>query len=57
MEQVLPVIIVCGVGIAVSLAYIIALIVKALRRRPPRKREFEIEENVLTIKLGKRRKK
>lgn len=56
MEQVLPVIIVCGVGIALSLAYIFSVSIKALRRRPPRKHEFEIEENVLTIKLGKRKK-
>ena len=57
MEKVLPVIIICGVGIALSIAYILSLTVKALRKRPPRKREFEIEENVLTIKLGRRKKK
>lgn len=57
MKQVLPVIIICSVGIALCLAYIVAISIKALRRRPQRKREFEIEENVLTIKLGKRKKK
>lgn len=57
MENVLPIIIVCGVGIALSLAYIVALCVKAIRTRPRRKHEFEIEENVLTIKLGRRKKK
>ena len=57
MEKVLPVVIVCGVGIAVCLAYIVAISVKAVRRRPPRKREFEIEEDVLVVKLGKRKKK
>ena len=57
MEKVLPVIIICGVGIALCVAYILSLTVKALRNRPRRKREFEIEENVLTIKLGRRKKK
>ena len=56
MEQVLPIIIVCGVGIVACLAYIVAVSVKALRRSP-RKREFEIEEDVLVIQLGKRKKK
>ena len=57
MEKILPIIIICSVGIALSLAYIVALSVKALRTRPRRKQEFEIEENVLTIKLGRRKKK
>lgn len=57
MEKVIPVFIVCGIGIAMSLAYILSLCIKALRTRPRRKREFEIEENVLVIKLGKRKKK
>ena len=57
MEKILPIIIVCGVGIAISLCYIVAVSVKAIRRKPARKREFEIEEDVLVIKLGKRKKK
>ena len=59
MEKVLPVIIVCGVGIALALAYIVFLCVKAVRANPPakRKHEFEIEEDVLTVKLGRRKKK
>ena len=57
MGKILPVIIVCGVGIVASLAYIVVVSVKALRRRPPRKREFEIEEDTLVIKLGKKGKK
>ena len=57
MKQVLPIIIICSVGIALCLAYIIALIVKSICRRPRKKREFEIEENVLTIKLGKRNRR
>ena len=57
MEKVLPIVIVCGVGIALCLAYILALSIKTLRARPRRKKEFEIEENVLTINLGRRKKK
>lgn len=56
MKQVLPIIIVCGVGIVACLVYIVAVSVKAIRRNP-RKREFEIEEDVLVIKLGKRKHK
>ena len=57
MKQILPIIVICGIGIVACLAYIIALCVKSIRRRPPRKREFEIEEDVLTIILGNRRKR
>ena len=59
MKKVLPIIIVCGVGIALCLLYIAFLCVKALRVHPPtkRKHEFEIEDDVLTIKLGKRNRK
>ena len=57
MNKVLPVIIVCGVGIVVGLAYIVAISVKAVCNIPPRKREFEIEEDVLVIKLGKGKKR
>lgn len=57
MEKVLPIIIVCGVGIAVCLVYIVAVSVKAICRRPRHKREFEIEEDVLVIKLGKKHRK
>ena len=57
MEKVLPVVIVCGVGIVICLAYIVGISVQAIRRRPPRKREFEIEEDVLVIKLGKKKNK
>ena len=59
MNKVLPVIIVCSVGIALCFAYIVYLCVRALRSNPPakRKHEFEIEEDVLTVKLGRRNKK
>ena len=57
MKKVLPIIIVCGVGIALCLAYIVFLCVKALRINPRSKRthEFEIEDDVLTVKLGRRK--
>ena len=59
MDKVLPIIIVCSVGIGLCLAYIVFLCVKALRTNPPKKRkhEFEIEDDVLTVKLGKRKNK
>ena len=57
MEKILPVLIVCGIGIVVSLVYIVVVCAKAIRRRPRRSREFEIEEDVLVIKLGKHKKK
>ena len=59
MKKVLPIIIICGVGIALCLAYIVFLCVRALRVNPPTRRthEFEIEEDVLTVKLGKRKNK
>ena len=59
MDKVLPIIIVCGIGIAACLAYIVFICIKALRANPPtrRKHEFEIEEDVLTIKLDRRKKK
>ena len=58
MNKVLPIIIVCSVGLALCLAYIVWLCVKSLRTNPhvKRKREFEIEDDVLTIRLGKRKK-
>lgn len=57
MGKVLPVIIVCSIGIAVCIAYLIFLCIGALRKKKKNSRnEFEIEDNVLTIKLGKRKK-
>ena len=59
MNQVLPIIIVCGVGIGLCFAYIVYLCVRALRANPSSRRthEFEIEEDVLTVKLGKKKGK
>lgn len=57
MEKILPVIIVCGVGIVACLTYIVAVCIRAIRRRPRRVREFEIEDDVLVINLKNRNKK
>ena len=59
MDQILPVIIVCGVGIALCVAYILFLVIRTVRANPPqrRKHEFEIEEDVLTVSLGRRKNK
>lgn len=56
MDKVLPIIIVCSVGIACAIAYIVFLIVSSFRsRRGKRRNEFEIDEDTLTIKLGKKK--
>lgn len=57
MDKALPVVIVCSVGMACCVAYMVFLCIKSVRRRPKRKHEFEIEENVLTIKLGNKKHK
>ena len=59
MKSVLPIIIICSVGIAFCLAYIVVLCVKAVRANPTIKKQhnFEIDENVLTINLSKRKSK
>ena len=63
MEKVLPVIIICGIGIAAAFAYIVFVAVQAVCRKRKQygnkvssRNEFEIEEDVLVVKLGKSRK-
>lgn len=57
MDKVLPVIIVCSLGIAFALGYIVYLIVISFRtKRGKRRNEFEIDEDSLVIKLGRKRK-
>ena len=60
MDKVLPIVIICGVGIGLAFAYIVFVLVRALMQRRngdnPRN-EFEIDDNTLTVKLGKKRKK
>lgn len=60
MDKVLPIVIVCGIGIGLALAYIVFVVVRALMQRRnggnPRN-EFEIDDDTLIVKLGKKRKK
>ena len=56
MDKVLPIIIICSLGIAVALGYIVSVIVRAvLRKRGKRPNEFEIDEDTLTIHLRKKK--
>lgn len=55
MDAVLPIIVVCSVGMALCLAYIVFLCVRSLCLR--KKKHFEIEEDVLTVKLHKRKRR
>lgn len=60
MDKVLPIIIICSVGIALAVAYIVFVAVRALTRGRGGKRprnEFEIDDDTLVVKLGKRRKR
>lgn len=57
MDKILPIIIICSIGIAAALGYIVYVIVGSFRsKRGKRRNEFEIDEDSLTIKLGKHKK-
>lgn len=58
MDKVLPIIVVCSVGIALCLAYIVYMCFKMLRAKLPKRppRELEIEDDVLTIQLKRGKK-
>ena len=58
MDKVIPVIVVCSVGIAAALSYIVFVAVRAImvKRGVRPRNEFEIEDDTLVIKLGRRRK-
>lgn len=60
MDKVIPIIVVCGIGIAAAIAYIVFVIVRAFSSRRDGAcrplNEFEIDEDTLIIKLGKHRK-
>lgn len=56
MEQILPLIIICSVGIASCITVLIFLLCKhvvKLKQRH-RKEEFELDEKTLTVKLDKK---
>lgn len=57
MKEILPIIIVCAVGLAVCAFLLVLIFVRYLRRKKVfrrRSEEFEIDENTLTIKLDKK---
>lgn len=58
MKEVLPIIIICSVGMAICAAYLIYVTVKSItkKRRRKEKNQFEFEDDVLTIKLGRNKK-
>lgn len=57
MDKVLPLIVICSIGIAAAIGYIVYLIVAAFRTKSGKRRnEFEIDEDSLTIKLGRKHK-
>lgn len=58
MQAAMPVVIICSVGIGACLAYLVALAVVAIRKktRYGNRNQFEIDENSITVKLGKRGK-
>lgn len=60
MKEVLPIIIICSLGMAFCLAYIVLLCARAINKKRGKNNArdmFEIEDDVLTVKLGKRKKK
>lgn len=55
VEQAIPVIVICSVGMAACLGYIVYAFVKWSRRKLGKRNTFEIDEDSLTIKLGKKK--
>lgn len=57
MEGAIPIIVICSIGMAGCLAYMIYALIKALRHKGKfrRRNTFEIDEDSLTIKLGKKK--
>ena len=57
MKEILPIIIVCGVGLAVCAGLLILIFVRFLRKKNILRKkgeEFEMDERTLTIKLDKK---
>lgn len=58
MQQVLPIIIVCCVGLSICFGLLVFYFVRFIVRHFKHKREeFELDENTLTINLDKKRRK
>ena len=55
MKEILPIIIICSVGLVVCFGLLILIFVRFLRRKTRgRREEFEMDESTLTIKLNKK---
>ncbi len=57
MDKILPIIIICSVGIAVCVALLVAMLCKKILlfvRRRRQKEEFDIDESTLTVRLDKK---
>lgn len=55
MQKILPIIVICSVGLAVCLGLLLFYFVRFVVRRIKRRREvFELDENTLTIHLDKK---
>ncbi len=57
MNKVLPIIIICSVGITACVALLIAMLCKKILifvRRRRQKEEFDIDESTLTVRLDKK---
>ena len=55
MKEVLPIIIVCGVGLSVCVGLLVFFFVRYVRSKIRKKsEEFEMDENTLTIRLDKK---
>lgn len=59
MKKILPVIIVCSVGLVVCLTLLTLLLIKAIKNRfaRPDYEEIELDDDVLTISLSKPKRK
>lgn len=55
MDGILPVIIICSVGIAACFAFLGYVLVQHLRRKIHKKKvEYDLDDRTLTIKLSKK---
>ncbi len=60
MDQVMPIVAICAVGLASCLGYLLFVLIRALRRRFGREKEiFDLEDDTLVVDLSeyKRRKR
>lgn len=56
MDGVLPIIIICAVGLAACIAFLTYVLVQYLRKKYFRKKkvEYDLDDRTLTIKLSKK---